>query len=192
MKYFISPENLRYDSYVLAAKVVDDGFIPDFLVALWRGGTPIGCCIHEYFKYLNYSVDHISIRTSRYTGVDQATDYVAVHNLGYLSQRVKKTSTILIVDDVFDSGRSIEAVLEAFKERFGENYPNDIRIATVYYKPQRNKSILKPNYYIHETNQWIVFPHELEEMTLEEISINRGVKIAELIDKHLLLRNSLI
>lgn len=182
-KYYIELDSLRTDSYALGIKVLEDGFVPDFMIALWRGGAPIGCYMHELFKYLKYSVDHIAIRTSRYTGIDTVSESVGVHNLGYLQERVTPTSKLLLVDDVFDSGKSIQAVLDTFKERFGDQCPVDIRIATVYYKPIRNKSGLVPQYFIHETNDWIVFPHELEDMSLEEIAKHRSDRIAIAIQK---------
>jgi hypoxanthine phosphoribosyltransferase len=184
-KYYIELDSLRADSYALGIKILDDDFVPDFMIALWRGGAPIGCYIHEIFKYLGRSVDHIAIRTSRYTGIDTVSDAVAVHNLGYLNERVTPQSKLLLVDDVFDSGKSIQAVLDTFKERFGDKCPVDIRIATVYYKPIRNKSGIYPHYFIHETNDWIVFPHELEDMSLEEIAKHRGNKVALAIQKFL-------
>jgi uncharacterized protein len=186
LKYFIDVNALREDSFVLGTKIVADGFIPDFMVALWRGGAPIACCIHEVFKYLGHNVDHIAIRTSRYTGIDSVAESVAVHNLGYLQERVTSSSKILLVDDVFDSGKSLQAVLDTFKERFGINCPTDVRIATVYYKPQRNKTALIPQYSIHETNDWIVFPHELEDMTLQEIEQHRGARVANALKKLLI------
>ena len=73
MKTFITPEQLRLQSHRLAAEVVRDGFEPDFMVAVWRGGAPIGCYVHEFLKYLGKTCDHIAIRTSRYSGVDEAT-----------------------------------------------------------------------------------------------------------------------
>lgn len=42
MKLFVTPDSIRTDSYKLASKVVDDNFRPDFMVALWRGGSHIG------------------------------------------------------------------------------------------------------------------------------------------------------
>ena len=47
--------------------------------------------------------------------------------------------------------------------------PGDIRIATPWYKPSKNKTERVPNYFIHETSQWLVFPHELTGLTLEEV-----------------------
>ncbi len=54
-------------------------------------------------------------------------------------------------------------------------------MATVYYKPTRNRTALKPAYYVHETNVWLVFPHELEGMTLEEIEKAMGKEIAQIV-----------
>ena len=78
---------------------------------------------------------------------------------------------MLIVDDVYDSGLSVQAVLANLKERARKNTPHDIRIATVYYKPLNNKTKPKrvPDYYLYKTNKWLVFPHELNGLTPEEI-----------------------
>ena len=62
-------------------------------------------------------------------------------------------------DDVFDSGRSLEAVLSELTRRCRRNLPSRIRIATVYYKPTRNRSALVPDYYVRATDSWLVFPH---------------------------------
>ena len=95
MKLFITPDILRKDSYKLASNVIADNFRPDYMVAVWRGGAPIGCFVHEYLKYFNFQTDHIAIRTSRYSGIDTAHSNVTVHNLGYLTERVNKDSKIL-------------------------------------------------------------------------------------------------
>jgi uncharacterized protein len=44
-----------------------------------------------------------------------------------------------------------------------------MRIATVYYKPTKNRSALVPDYYVRSTGQWLVFPHEMQGLTREEI-----------------------
>ena len=178
MKCFITPESLREDSFILGTKVVNDGFVPDFIVAIWRGGAPIGCYVHELLKIHDINSDHIAIRTSRYTGIDQAESVVKVFNLGYLAERVKPESKVLLVDDVFDTGISIAGVFEAFKKRFGDNMPEDIRVATVHYKPERNQTDRKPEYYVKETNQWIVYPHELEGLTKDELCEMLGNQLA--------------
>jgi len=125
--------------------------------------------------------DHIAIRTSRYTGVDKVSEEISVHNLGYLLERLTSDSKVLIVDDVYDSGLSVEKVITTLKEKLDYKMPSDIRVATVFYKPTRNKTGKAPEYYVHESDEWIVFPHELESLTLEEINEAFGKEIGNII-----------
>ena len=37
------------------------------------------------------------------------------------------------------------------------------------FKPKKNKTDRKPDFYIHETEKWLVFPNELEGLSIEEI-----------------------
>ncbi len=61
------------------------------------------------------------------------------------------------------------------KWRCRRNLPEKIRIATVYYKPTRNRSTLLPDYYVRETDRWLVFPHEIQGLSREEILANKPV-----------------
>jgi hypothetical protein len=70
---------------------------------------------------------------------------------------------------VFDTGKSIAAVMDEFQRRARRNLPHDIRVATPWYKPSKNVTGRKPNYFIHETDQWLVFPHELQGLSVEEV-----------------------
>ncbi len=181
MKQFITPESLRIDSYKLAAKVVQDNFKPDFIVAIWRGGAPIGCYVHEFLKYTGQKPDHIAIRTSRYTGIDTVQENIQIHNLHYLLERVSPQSKVLFVDDVWDTGLTAQAILNKMREELGKKCPKDMRFATVYYKPIRNKTNTSPYYYVQTSDQWLVFPHELEGLTLDEISTNVNPHVAYLL-----------
>jgi hypothetical protein len=154
------------------------------MVALWRGGAPIGCYIHEVLKWNGCDTDHIAIRTSRYTGIDKvaAEGEVLVHSTTYLVDNLKPKSTILLVDDVWDSGTTIVAFYRKLKESLPFSIDElDIRVATVYYKPLRNRTALKPQYFVRETADWLVFPHELEGMNLAEIEHSRGTDVANLL-----------
>jgi hypoxanthine phosphoribosyltransferase len=174
-KIFISADSLLRDSMELAARIVRSGFRPTFLVAIWRGGAPIGIMVQEVLEYHGIHADHIAIRTSAYTGIDQQSKTVRVHALDYLVSRLSHEDELLIIDDVFDSGRSLEAVVSELGIRCRRNLPQQIRIATVYYKPERNRSTLTPDYYVRATNQWLVFPHELQGLTRQEILDNKPV-----------------
>ncbi len=174
-KKFISADELLRDSMELARRVVASGMRPTFLIALWRGGAPIGITVQEVLEYYGIHTDHIAIRTSSYDGIDQQSKTVKVHAIDYLVSRLTAEDELLIVDDVFDSGRSLEAVIEELKRRCRRNLPEKIRIATVYYKPERRRTELTPDYFVHATEHWLVFPHEIQGLTREEILANKPV-----------------
>jgi hypoxanthine phosphoribosyltransferase len=174
-KHFISAESLLRDSFELGLRVVRSGFKPSFLVGVWRGGAPIGITVQEVLEYNGIDCDHIAIRTSSYQGIDQPTKVVRVHALDYLVSQLTFEDRLLLIDDVFDSGRSLEAVIAELQRRCRRNLPEHIRVATVYYKPTRNRSSLTPHFYVWETDQWLVFPHELQGLTKEEIRQHKGV-----------------
>lgn len=174
-KLFISADSLLRDSLELARMIANSGFRPTFLVAMWRGGTPIGIAVQEVLEYHSIHTDHIAIRTSSYTGIDKQDKTVRVHALDYLVSRLSADDRLLLVDDVFDSGRSLEAVIAELRRRCRRNLPEQIRIATVYYKSSRNRSQLIPDYYIRDTDKWLVFPHEIDGLTREEILQNKPV-----------------
>jgi uncharacterized protein len=174
-KYFISADSLLRDSIELGLRVVRSGFNPTFLVGIWRGGAPIGIAVQEILEYNGIECDHVSIRTSSYTGIDQQNRTVRVHAIDYLVSSLNAEDHLLLIDDVFDSGRSLEAVIAELRRRCRRNTPEQIRVATVYYKPARNRSNLTPDFYVRATDQWLVFPHEVDGLTREEILANKPV-----------------
>ncbi|WP_017668102.1 phosphoribosyltransferase family protein [Sandarakinorhabdus sp. AAP62] len=172
-KIWLTADDLLGDSFRLARQVLESGFRPTHLVGIWRGGAPIGIAVQEFFDVHGVECDHIAIRTASYTGIDQQSKTVKVYALGYLIDTLNADDRLLVIDDVFDSGRSIEAVLTELKARCRANMPADIRIATVWYKPARNQTALKPDYFIHESNEWLVFPHEIDGLTSAEIRAHK-------------------
>lgn len=168
-KKFITAQELLEDSFRVAAQVYDDGFRPDFIIGIWRGGAPIGITVQEYFDYKEVVTDHIAVRTSSYYGINQQSKEIKVHGLHYLIENANAGDKLLIVDDVFDSGRSVEALIEQITKQMRLNTPTDIRVACPWYKPQNCKVKIKPDYYIHTSDEWLVFPHELSGLTPDEI-----------------------
>lgn len=168
-KKFLTAGNLLRDSFRLADKIFEDGFRPDFIVGVWRGGAPVAIAIHEFYEYKGVETDHFSIRTSSYTGINQQAKEVKIYGLKYLLENIDASHSMLIVDDVFDSGKSIDALMIEIQKMAGENIPYDIRIACPWYKPGNRQVDLVPDYYLHETEEWLVFPHELQGLTEDEI-----------------------
>lgn len=172
-KLYINAADLLQDSMRLGLSVLNSGFRPDYIVGVWRGGTPVGIAVQEVLQVHDVRSDHIAIRTSSYQGIGQRGREIKVHGLDYLVERVNASDALLIVDDVFDTGLSVEAILHTLSRKARRNTPEDIRIATPWFKPGNNQTSLKPDYYLHETDQWLVFPHELEGLTREEIRLHK-------------------
>jgi hypoxanthine phosphoribosyltransferase len=175
-KEYISAEQLLEDSFRLGTRVLDSGFKPSFIVGVWRGGTPVGIAVQELLDFFGVKTDHIAIRTSLYRGIDERRRAIRVHGLQYLVDHVDAGDGLLLVDDVFDTGLSIEAILDHLRARARRNMPADTRVATIYFKPANNRTDRVPDFYVHETDRWLVFPHELRGLTVGEIKQHkRGV-----------------
>jgi hypoxanthine phosphoribosyltransferase len=176
-KRFIAADDLLRDSFQLAANIFEAGFKPDFLVGLWRGGSAVGIAVQEGLEHLGVKTDHIAIRTS-YTGAPRYSEMVSkaeairVHGMQYLLENLCSHHSMLIVDDVYSSGSSVAAVIDQLTRKTRRNLPKDIRIATVWYRAN-DKTLRTPDYFVHETQDWLVLPYELTGMSIEEIVTNR-------------------
>lgn len=168
-KIYIGAQDLLLDSFRLGLEIYQSGFRPDFIVGVWRGGTPVGVAVQEILDRYGVKTDHIAIRTTSYTAIGQRSKQVEVHGLNYLLENINQDDALLIVDDVFDTGLSIQAVIQSLTSKARRNTPTDIRIATPWYKPSNNRTDMFPDYFIHETDKWLVFPHELDGLTEEEM-----------------------
>jgi hypoxanthine phosphoribosyltransferase len=167
-KLFIQSEELLKDSFNLAWQVYESGYRPNYIIGVWRGGAPIGIAVQEFLDVLGVPSDHIAIRTSHYKGIDERDSQVQVYGLNYIIKQVESEDSLLIVDDVHDTGISIQKIILDLQTACKKNTP-EIKVATPYFKPMKNKTDRKPDFYLHETEKWLVFPHELEGLSIDEI-----------------------
>ena len=172
-KIYIDAQNLLEDSFRLADRVMKSGFRPSFMIAVWRGGVPIGIAVQEYLAFHGIATDHIAIRTASYTGIDQQSREIRISGLDYLVRHMNHEDRLLIVDDVFDTGRSVQAIIDQIRQRGRRNAPRDIRVAVPYFKPSRNETDREPDYFLHQTEAWLKYPHSLEGLSREEIREHR-------------------
>ena len=172
-KVYLDAQQLLEDSFELAARVLKSGFKPTFIAAVWRGGAPMGIAVQELLAYHGIETDHIAIRSSSYHAIDQQAASVKVMGLNYLAKKISFEDRLLIVDDVYDTGKSVEAIIQELRVRARKNTPDDIRVAVPYFKPTRNQSGRVPDFYIHETEAWLKFPHSLEGLSDSEVAKNR-------------------
>ncbi|MEM8547065.1 MAG: phosphoribosyltransferase family protein [Pseudomonadota bacterium] len=172
-KLYIQAEDLLQDSFILGERILKSGFRPTFILALWRGAAPIAVAVQEYLAWHGISTDHIAVRTSSYTGIDNQSREIAIYGMNYLVKNITHDDCLLIVDDVWDTGHTIDAIIGELQARTRRNAPADIRVAVPWYKPARNDVDRTPDYYLHETAQWLKFPHSLEGLTDAEIATHR-------------------
>jgi len=173
-KIYISAQSLLKDSFLIGKQILESDFTPDFIVGVWRGGTPVGIAVQEMLAFFGQKSDHIAVRTSLYRGIDKRDDQVRVHGLDYLITNMNHDDSLLIVDDVFDTGRSIEAIFNTLQSKMRRNCPAHIRVATPWFKPNKNATKRIPDFYVHEADEWLVFPHELDGLSAEEIHSGKG------------------
>lgn len=182
-KIYLSAQQLLEDSFRLGVWIANSGFRPSFMIAIWRGGVPIGIAVQEMLAYHGIETDHIGIRTSSYSGIDGRSKTIQIHGMSYLIKNIRREDRLLIVDDVFDTGFTIEEVINHLRTKARQNTPCEIKIAVPYYKPSKNQVDFVPDYYLHETESWIKYPHSLEGLSVEEIRINRPA-LFEIIKHH--------
>ena len=164
-KTYISADQQCRDSFAFARKIWDTGYRPDLLIGLWRGGTPIAISVHEFFVYRGHPCANLPVKCSSYAGMSQTSSF-SIDLPEKFNSFLAPGRKILVVDDVFDSGQTA-AKLKTLLSGAG----CEPRIATLYYKPANNKTDIVPDFYLHATDEWIVFPHELEGLTLDEIRL---------------------
>lgn len=164
-KHYLSAGEYHEDAWKLAAKVRMSGWKPDILIALWRGGAPVGISVHEFFKVTGWSVQHIPLKSVSYTGIGENPGGVAFTHGDIVFGMLRPGDRVLVVDDVFDTGKTAAAVKEMVDARGAE-----MRLACVYWKPEKNVTTLKPDYFVRDVGlDWIVFPHEIEGLSPAEI-----------------------
>ena len=174
-KEFLRADDLVRDSFSLAKRIYDSGFVPDVLLVLWRGGTPVGIVIHEFLLYKGIDTYHTALKVESYVGIGDRVE-PRIEYLESLLENVTSESRVLVIDDIFDSGSTMKHVTELLAPSVSE-----IKIATLYYKKDANTTDITPDFYSRKTDRWIVFPHELVGLSEREIQAKDSV-IADLLE----------
>ena len=175
-KHYLSADEYQADMWRLAASVRMSGWKPDILIALWRGGAPVGIAAHEFFKVTGWNIQHIPLKSVSYTGIGENSGGVVFTHGDSIFGMLRPGDKVLVVDDVFDTGKTAAAV----KARV-DSVGAEMRMACVYWKPEKNKTNLKPDYFVRDVGlDWLVFPHEIEGLSDEEV-IEKDPMLAKLV-----------
>jgi len=145
----------------LVEKIRKNGFKPDIIVGVSRGGWPPARVLSDLMGNPNLA----NVRAEFYLGVAETKEEPVLTQPVSMKVAGKK---VLVVDEVADTGKTLKLV----KEHIIEQGATEVKIATVYFKPW---SIVKPDYYEKETSCWIVFPWEIKE-TVRKIVKRCGEK----------------
>ena len=150
---FVAPSwDQIYDMLIeLAKRVKDSGFRPDLIIGVSRGGWAPARIMSDLLENANTA----SIRIEFYLAPGVTARKPVI------SQAIMvpvKGVNVLVVDDVSDTGESLKVAVEHLDVCGAKA----IKTATLFYKPQ---SIFKPDFFIVQTEQWIIFPWERLENT---------------------------
>ena len=140
MKYY-AYENFRNDTRALVRQI--DEFNPQAVVGIARGGLTLAHCIAEGLGLREVQ----TLRTELYDDTKKR-ECISVFNKCYFEKDVKR---ILVVDDIADSGDTLDIVMKDLKAK---NLDIEFKSATLFYK---KTSIYKPDFWINEATEWIEF-----------------------------------
>jgi hypoxanthine phosphoribosyltransferase len=133
----------------LAEQVYADGFRPDLVLAVARGGLFVAGGLGYALDVKNLHVMNVEF----YTGVDERLDMPVM--LPPVPEPVDLAGArVLIADDVADTGATLALVKDHCRQHVAE-----VRCAVVYEKP---KSIVRCEYVWRRTDRWIDFPWSVE------------------------------
>lgn len=183
MKEFLKFDEVRNNGLKIAQKIYKDGFIPDVIYCSLRGGAPMANVISEYFKIICkvkglHPALYAGVVARSYSDIAQHSK-VFIDGWTYPPENLRPGDKILLVDDIFDSGRTINCLVETLMNSRGFSR-EDIKVVVhdykyfTYYKEQLP---VQPDYYCRkieinspEENRWIHYmSHELVGLTPEEL-----------------------
>lgn len=169
-KIYINARQMEKDCWEFSKELYKNGHDFDIFSGITRGGAQISIYMQEVFSLLsNQNKLFTTIHAQSYTGIGKAGE-VVVENIDPLVKRAKEGSRILIVDDIFDRGKTCKAVVDAVTAAVGSEN-SIVKTAVLYFKPDNRVVEMEPDFYYKTfaSDDWIVLPHELEGLSPDEL-----------------------
>ncbi len=195
-KIFVPANVLRDNAWRMAARIFQDGFYPDVIYIALRGGSSVGNPVSEFFKWVRAQRPELrrilfaAVAARSYTGLGQR-DEVRVEGWTYDPAHLRAGDKVLLVDDIFDRGLTINHLVGKIMEH---GIPRaDIKVAVHDYKIRRFQPPMDvtPDYWCvgHDLydedggdDPWIHYlSHELEGMTRAEMEEHLPPDVADLL-----------
>jgi hypoxanthine phosphoribosyltransferase len=150
-------DDLGLGSRELAQSIYDDGYHPDMVLAIARGGMLVAAALGYALGVKNTFTMNVEF----YTGIDSRLEMPMI--LPPVPDLVDFHETrVLIADDVADTGATLALVKE-----FCEGKVAEVRCAVLYEKP---RSTVKCEYVWRRTDRWITFPWSAEDPVAPELA----------------------
>ena len=182
IKEFLPYDVVRNDALKLAHKIYKDGFIPDVIYCSLRGGAYMANVISEYFKIISkresfHPVLYAGVVARSYSDVAHHTK-VFIDGWTYPPERLRPGDKVMLVDDIFDSGDTINALAEILLDR---GIPReDLKIVVhdyKYFTYKEKQHPVQPDFYSRkivinnpEEDRWIHYmSHELVGLSQEDL-----------------------
>lgn len=144
-KYYYGYDEFAKDTQILVDKCRD--YEPDVLLAIARGGMTLSHLMAQALDMRNlYALNSI-----HYEGTLKL-DTFNVFNIPDMS----KAKRVLIIDDIVDSGETMEEIFKILKDKFPKT---QFKLATIFYK---KTAVLQPDYAVKEAKGWIDFFWEID------------------------------
>ena len=192
IKEFLPYDTIRNDALKLAHKIYDeDGFVPDIIYCSLRGGAYMANVISEYYKIARKNerpVLYAAVVARSYSDVKRATSRVFVDGWTYPPENLRPGDKIMLVDDIFDTGNTINALVDILLD-YGVSREN-IKVVVHDYKECTYKEQLSvvPDYWSRKITVsnpdeycWIHYmSHEMVGLKKEEFIENYCKQDAEL------------
>lgn len=181
-KEFVPYDTVRNNALVLAREIYRSGFVPDVVYVSLRGGAYMGNVLSEFFKFVRRGqrpVFYAAVVARSYRDVRQQ-ERVMVDGWTYSPEYLRSGDKVLLVDDIFDSGRTVNHLVDLIMQK---GLPrSDVRVAVHDYKirPYVNDQMpIQPDYFCRkhfingpDDDRWIHYlSHEL--VGLEEGEIEQ-------------------
>jgi hypoxanthine phosphoribosyltransferase len=179
-KEFLPYDTVRNNALKLAHRIYREGFIPDVIYVSLRGGAYLGNVISEYFKVVQRRarpVYYAAMVARSYMGIRES-DEVKVEGWTYGPDALRTGDKVLLVDDIFDSGKTINHLVNMILEK---GIPRkDLKVAVHDYKYIYNRAEqlpIQPDYWcrkhelsVKDEDVWIHYmSHELVGLTAGEL-----------------------
>ena len=165
----VTPQEMLVDSMRLGRRLDETGFRPKHAISIWRGGTAVGLGVDAFYRNRGIYINHTTIATESYTGIQKQSE-VRVKGLEHVIESVCREDDLLIIDDVYETGNTIKAIIETLRARARANTPERIVVGTIHRKPERVQfdGVEVVSLYDLPGSTWIDYPHELADLITDD------------------------